>query len=254
MMVDDDEYPRVIAGRVEPMPYHFRIGRLYEVDLFDKRQKGRDEFIKKFRDISGVSSVLLAFFVSLFLIEDFTKSFGIGVAVSVAHYLFFPEDFLNRILMISAADNDLSKRVRAYKAAKSEFDQFVLTTELDFWRSLRGVRLEQEAAAVFRGAGWQVSTTSVVGDGGVDLILRGGVNHIWCQCKGHAKPVSVAPVREIAGVCVASGAKPMLLVVNGLTKPAEAEACKLGVTVIDAAQMAALARGESIFEPSDQDE
>ena len=252
MMFDDEEYPRVIAGRVEPMPYHFKIGRIYEVELFHKRQRGRDEFIKTLRDKSGAPFVISIFFIVLFFTEDFKNAFALGVVSSIAHYLFFPEKILNRILMISPADYQLSKKVRAYDAAKSEFDQFVLTTELDFWRSLRGVQLEQEAASAFRAAGWQVSTTSLVGDGGVDLKLIGDAEHIWCQCKGHAKPVPVAPVREIAGVCVASGAKPMLLVVNGLTKPAQDEASKLGVLVLDAQHMAELARGESSFTPSER--
>lgn len=39
----------------------------------------------------------------------------------------------------------------------------------------------------------------------------------WSQRRGYSKPVSVAAVREIAGLCSASHAKPTVILFNGLT-------------------------------------
>jgi len=251
MMFDDGEYPRTIFDRVEPMPYHFGIGRLYEVALFHKRQEGRDKFIAKFKERSGVISMIVAFaFFGFFSLEaDLKAAFGLSVLVWLVHFGLFPERLLNRLLMISPADYELSKKVKRYEAAKAEFDRFVLATELGFWRELRGTSLEDEVAVLFRAAGWKVATTPTVGDGGIDLKVIGGGQTFWCQCKGHGKPVTVTTVREIAGVCVASAARPVLIVVNGLTKPAADEATKLGVRVFDSPELAAMARGEKIFTP-----
>lgn len=128
-------------------------------------------------------------------------------------------------------------------------DRFVIATALDSWRELRGTSLENEAVALFRTAGWKVATTPAVGDVGIDLKVSGGPQTFWFQFKGHGKPLTVTEVRVIAGVCVASEAKPVLIVVNGLTKPAADEAAKLGVRVCDSSELAAMARGEKNFSP-----
>lgn len=249
MMFDDGEYPRTIFGRVEPMPYHFGIGRLYEVELFHKRQIRRNKFIERYKNIGGGISIILTFTLFYFFNKDGEYGAALGASwfVFIAYFLFFPEGLANRLLMISSADYELSKKIERYEAAKAEFDRYVLATELGFWRELRGASLEDEVAALFRTAGWKVATTPTVGDGGVDLKVSSGAKTFWCQCKGHSKPVSVTAVREIAGVCVASKARPVLIVVNGLTKPAADEAAKLGVRIFDSPELAAMARGEAIF-------
>jgi hypothetical protein len=251
MMFDDGENPRTIFGRVEPMPYHFGIGRLYEVELFHKRRIGRRDFIEKYKNVGGIIAVILTFAIFSFFNQDRKLGTALGASwfVFLAYFIFFPDRLFNRLLMIGHADYKLSRKIERYEAAKAEFDRFVLATELGFWRELRGASLENEVAALFRTAGWKVGTTPTVGDGGVDLKVLGGAHTFWCQCKGYSKPVSVAAVREIAGVCVASEARPVLIVVNGLTKPAADEAAKLGVRVFDSPDLAAMARGEEVFTP-----
>lgn len=251
MMFDDGEYPRKIFGRVEPMPYNFGIRHRYEVDRFHERQEGRDQSIAKFKKRSGIICMIVTFAFFAFVHKDRNLEAAIGYSVLVwlVHYVLFPETVLNRLLMISPADYDLSKKVERYERAKAKFDLFVMATELDFWRELRGTSLENEAAALLRKAGWKVATTPTVGDGGIDLKISDGAQTFWCQCKGHGKPVTVTAVREIAGVCVASKARPVLIVVNGLTRPAADEAAKLGVRVFDSFELAAMARGEKIFTP-----
>lgn len=135
-------------------------------------------------------------------------------------------------------------RVERLRRSLAEWQYYNLTTGAGFWRDLRGQYLENAAAKLFREREWRVDTTAVTGDGGVDLVLRNSRVEIWCQCKGYSKPVSVAAVREIAGVCSASHASPMLIVVNGITRPALAEAQKYSVIVWDSEELAAFARGE----------
>jgi hypothetical protein len=152
------------------------------------------------------------------------------------------------VLSALYGDAGLRSRVAAFLTAKSEWEYYNETTGEGFWQDLRGVELEGAVARLFSERGWMVGTTAVTGDGGIDLVLSRGGHEIWCQCKGYAKPVSVVAVREIAGVCSASNAQPMLIVVNGLTKPALAEAASYSVAVWDSQELAAFAREEQDFE------
>ena len=131
-----------------------------------------------------------------------------------------------------------------FRVAFQNWKHFQTVSGEGYWRSLRGRDLEWAAAGVFRERGWKVSTTATTGDGGVDLVLKYANTTFFCQCKGHVKPVSVGAVREIAGVCAASSAIPMLIVVNGVTGPALTTAKELSVVVWDRAQLAAFARGD----------
>lgn len=126
-----------------------------------------------------------------------------------------------------------------------EWEYYNETTGEGFWQALRGTDLEDAVARLFRERGWHVEKTALTGDGGIDLRLRRDGRDICVQCKGYAKPVSVAAVREIAGVCSASRAEPMLVVVNGITKPAQAEAGAYSVTVWDSRELARFATGET---------
>jgi HJR/Mrr/RecB family endonuclease len=144
-------------------------------------------------------------------------------------------------LRLSYSDN-----VLAYRASLAAWEFTNSECGLGYWQALRGTEFEHASAMLFRRRGCDVTTTKGSGDGGIDLILNVGAKTFWCQCKGHAKPVSVAPVREIAGVCVRGQATPVILAVNGFTGPAVAAADELGVTCLDASDLCNLARREAI--------
>ena len=139
-----------------------------------------------------------------------------------------------------------SDNVAAYRANLSAWEFTNSERGLGYWQALRGIDFEHAIALLFRRRGCDVTTTKGSGDGGVDLILTVGAKIFWCQCKGHAKPVSVAPIREIAGVCSRSQAAPVILAVNGFTGPAIAAADELGVKCLGAADLCNLARLEAI--------
>ena len=164
-------------------------------------------------------------------------SFGLSfVAVFV-----FP--FADYALKAYFGDAEFIKNAQDFRAATNKWQHLKTITGLGFWRALRGTALEQAAASLFRDRGWQVSTTALTGDGGIDIVLARGGKTIYCQCKGHAKPVTVGAVRQIAGVCAASSAAPMLIVVNGVTGPALKEAQKLSVLVWDSRELTLFAKG-----------
>lgn len=137
---------------------------------------------------------------------------------------------------------ETSDNVLEFQAAQADWDYRNKRTGEGFWRALRGRALEDAAGLLFRDAGWRVQTTPVTGDGGIDLVMTSQNETYNCQCKGYAKPVSVAAVREIAGVCSTGNSKPMLIVVNGVTRPAREEAIRLSVKIMDSRDLAVFAK------------
>lgn len=231
-----------------PEMTEFNLPPGFDFSAFIERQK-RFEDLAMWIAAGSTASIAL-----LFAIGSNFGAFGAFIIFAIALIAFalvigIPIVFLLPYLLSAfKGDARLRRRVTAFLTAKSEWQYYNETTGEGFWQDLRGVALEQAVARLFRERGWIVSTTAVTGDGGIDLTLRRGGQEIWCQCKGYAKPVSVAAVREIAGVCSASDARPMLIVVNGLTKPARAEAESYSVAVWNSQELTAFAREEAVLQ------
>ena len=138
-------------------------------------------------------------------------------------------------------DIDADEFVHALEA----WENFSAETGLGFWREKRGVEFEKALIRMFATRGCKAQGTKGSGDGGVDLILRAS-GTFWCQCKGHAKPISVGPIREIAGVCSRNGARPAVFAVNGYTRAARETAAELGVLLFDSPDIVNLARSDQI--------
>lgn len=136
--------------------------------------------------------------------------------------------------------------IKVWEAKCEDWMESKLETGLLYWQEKRGVAFEYALMRLFQKRGCEVETTKFTGDGGIDLIVKVGGRTFWCQCKGHAKPVSVAPIREIAGVCSTGQAAPVILAVNGYTKPAIETANSLGVRCLDAHDLCKFARLEII--------
>lgn len=141
---------------------------------------------------------------------------------------------------------DYSDNVWAYRANVEAWEFTNTERGLGYWQGLRGVEFEAAVALLLKRRSCNVTTTKGSGDGGVDLVVTIGGNALWCQCKGHAKPVSVASVREIAGVCSRGQARPVIIAVNGYTRPAVEAASELGVAYLDGGDLCNLARLEEI--------
>jgi HJR/Mrr/RecB family endonuclease len=137
-------------------------------------------------------------------------------------------------------------RVSTYRAGLAAWEFTNAESGLGYWQALRGIAFENAVALLFRRRGCVATTTKGSGDGGIDLVLTFGGKAYWCQCKAYAKSVSVAPIREIAGVCSRGQAVPVLLAINGYTKPALQTAEELGVRCLDAHDLCKLARMTTI--------
>lgn len=134
----------------------------------------------------------------------------------------------------------------AYDTALRDWNDRQLETGQTYWREKRGVAFENAMKEFLARRGCSVDTTKGSGDGGIDLIAKLGGSIYWCQCKGHASPVGVAVVREIAGVCSRGGGAPVVIAVNGYTSAAVETANQLGVLLIDTHHLISLARQERI--------
>lgn len=138
--------------------------------------------------------------------------------------------------------------VRRYEDAKKDWEERQLETGLTYWREKRGVAFEQAVKEFLSRRGAKVEMTKGSGDGGIDLIVTLGDTIYWGQCKGYAKPISVAPIREIAGVCSRGGGQPMMFAVNGYTRSAISTAQELGVKLFDAHHFVEMAEAIRIGE------
>lgn len=153
------------------------------------------------------------------------------------------EQFLRKCLTNYLVYSD---NVSAYRATLAGWEFTNAERGLGYWQGLRGVEFEAAVALLLKRRSCNVTTTKGSGDGGVDLVVTIGGNALWCQCKGHAKAVSVAPIREIAGVCSRGQARAVIIAANGYTRPAVEAASDLGVAHLDARDLCNLARLEEI--------
>jgi Restriction endonuclease len=203
--------------------------------------------------VGGVVAIVAGCFIGIFPME--ISSTGL-VFYWLGWYLFVVGPIL--LVIYKTFGMERSRRTReggylnhreevsAYRADLAAWEFTNSERGLGYWRALRGIDFEHAVALMFRRRGCNVTTTKGSGDGGVDLVLYVGRKTLWCQCKGYATPVAVAPIREIAGVCSRANAVPILFAVNGFTKPALAAAEELGVTCLDAPDLCKLARQDVI--------
>lgn len=230
--------------KIEPKREDFGLQSDFDFHEFDAFMRKRGRLLLAGKSITFI--ILAAAFVYAFhnYAEEpnFLTNYLGPIAFSYVLIFVFPfADYFLRSVLGDAAYID---NAQDFRVAFRNWQHFQTVSGEGYWRALRGTDLEWAAARVFRERGWEVSTTATTGDGGVDLVLKFASTKFFCQCKGHAKPISVGAVREIAGVCAASNAVPMLIVVNGVTGPASKTAQELSVVVWDSAQMAAFARGD----------
>ena len=85
----------------------------------------------------------------------------------------------------------------------------------EYWMSLSGIEFEQEVGALYRARGYQVQSTPISGDQGIDLVMQKDGETTVVQCKSHQKPVGPAVARELFGAMVAVGADNAILACTG---------------------------------------
>jgi Restriction endonuclease len=141
--------------------------------------------------------------------------------------------FLNWVSRSEAADQALAVRRRqvAYRAAG-----------LDRVDGMSGVEFEHYVAAVFRGLGYQVSTTITTGDFGVDLIASKDGIRTAVQCKRQGSPVGAAAVQQVASGAVMHKCTATMVVCNrSFTRAAQQLAAMHHCRLIDRSELESLA-------------
>lgn len=241
-----------------PLPQQFGLSARFDgkeyIEAIEKR-KNRDKSIMTY------SSWIIAFVVNLYVLGLFSEE-GEDIYKSILFYglcaffaclfsmpiLFYIEKAYGRIVgdLVDPSVRSYFEAVVAYDAALRDWNDRQLETGQAYWREKRGVAFERALRDFLIRRGCSVDTTKGSGDGGVDLIVRLGGATYWCQCKGHASPIGVAVVREIAGVCSRGGGSPVVIAVNGYTSSAVETANQLGVLLIDTHQLISLAKQDRI--------
>lgn len=232
-----------------PLPEHYGLPRRYSWEANKGRIESRTKLVSFFANVFGflvAASLAYMFAPAIFatkgfggLVTAFSSMFGGLFVISASHH--FATNGLQKLLM-RPSDKDAQR----YGADLEAFEYRILETGLGFWQAMRGVEFERALMRLFHDRGCRADMTKASGDGGVDLKFTLGDQMYWCQCKGLSKPVSVAPIREIAGVCSKSDAQPVVFAVNGFTRPAIEEASRLNVVLLDAPNIVEIARLETV--------
>lgn len=124
-------------------------------------------------------------------------------------------------------------------------------SKVAWWYELTPRQFELEVAEWFRRKGYAASTTSYVGDGGVDIVLKKDGEAIFVQCKHYKNPVGVAVMRELSGVVHDGGAsKGILVCLCAPSQGAKEFAIRNGIEIITAHDLSVA----SIYAPNYQKE
>lgn len=241
---------------LEPKLSDFGIPNGFDFVNFDEKMIKQDKQINAFRSayIMLLASPALYWLILKTNEGEFLEGIiPLVLSLYFYHHLnfksFAENIFKKYIAQLIPSDPEVAayaNGVMRYRRALYDWEYLNLETGEGFWKALRGEDFENALAKLFERRNISVAKTKKTGDGGVDLILSFGSRQIFVQCKGHAKPVAVAPVREIAGVCSRSQARPVVAAVNGFTKGARDCARELSVTLIDTQTIIRLAKSESI--------
>ena len=193
---------------------------------------------------------LVVFSVFGIITLDVGLAIFFGILLSLFPGLFmaaYAAEFLKRYEKSRLLTSTMASRVRSYEESQAAYRAFQCEQEaererreaerarreavertrrrklIDHWMSLGGRELESELEVLCRRLGYDVESTPVSGDGGVDLILRHKSGEkVVVQCKSYKSPVGPAAVRELYGSMMDFGAiKAVLVCPAGFTRGVE---------------------------------
>lgn len=108
--------------------------------------------------------------------------------------------------------------------------------------SMTGHEFEELVAEIFRRKGYEVRTTPVSGDYGVDIVASRGEDRVAVQCKRQVKPVSGGAIQEVvAGKAVYNCTSTMVVTNQVFTQAAIELARRNGCQLIDGSALAEFA-------------
>jgi HJR/Mrr/RecB family endonuclease len=133
---------------------------------------------------------------------------------------------------ITAWETELDA-VRRYEHDLALYQQTYTEQGSDYWLNAKGVDLENKLQQMLNRIGADMKSTSVSGDGGVDLRGKYRGEMTLIQCKGLAKNCGVAVIRDAAGVKSISGSQMVVCCPKGFTKGAINYANTAGIELWD---------------------
>ncbi|NPA72009.1 MAG: restriction endonuclease [Gammaproteobacteria bacterium] len=138
---------------------------------------------------------------------------------------------LLRWMMGGGRDQSRSSRLRLRSQEAEYFDRVRQIEEI---RRLDPVSFERFVGSLFEKMGYEVRTTALSGDEGVDLILRKDEKVAIVQCKRYTRPVGQPVVRDLYGAMVHNRADEAYLVTTStITLPAQQWAIGKPIHLID---------------------
>ena len=96
-------------------------------------------------------------------------------------------------------NTELHRRYAKYQDAVKAYRYWEIVNGLDYWMNLDGHQFEEAVASAFRRIGYTARVSKQGGDGGVDIVLRKGIECIAVQCKAHKTPIGPSVVRDLYG-------------------------------------------------------
>lgn len=242
----------VEGARPGPRPESFGLPGSFAVGVFERAVEQLEARRKTVANLIAFVG-LVAFEIGVYLYFGSVGAvlFATFTPISVVVFVVFQSlaaPIVERHVVSDIEETKYGDDAQAYVAAVREWNFTQTEAGFGYWSNLKAAAFEHAVASFFQRRGGSVELTKVTGDGGVDIILKLGSSTYWCQCKGYAKPVAVAAIRQIAGAAMKSGGKaqPVMFSTNGYTKPALEEASVLGVKCIDGLRLSQMATRQTI--------
>jgi hypothetical protein len=147
-------------------------------------------------------------------------------------------EIARRLVVLRGNHREDSEKFESLRGTRQQGDLW--------WRSLKGIALENELHDVFQRLGFQVQKTPASRDGGIDLRVDLNGKAYLIQCKGWSDKVGVAPIRELIGA--ASGSKESVVMIfvstAGFSDDALFAARAVNMMCWDSSHLAALAANQ----------
>ncbi len=204
------------------------------------------------------TTIILTTIVVCILLTVFEGEFGIWMipaglwlGITFAVIIYLCSEFISEKekklepelkIELDEINTKLSNRERFNEAMK-QWSYFNLITGKGYWMSLKGLDLEKGLMSMLQSFSWDVQTTSIIGDEGIDLICEKNSKKVLIQCKGHSKPLGVGAIRDAAGVKSIHNPHSMVVVApNGFTKGSIKVAKKSDVKLLDVFSLIKIAK------------
>jgi hypothetical protein len=207
-----------------------------------------------FENIAGVTFLGICLFILSMLVFTAGGTLIVEPLLERNHYAKHERSqFAERVRKYHDWEEGNRKRSQEHENERIAEERARLNTEktrqrklADHWLGLGGIEFERELGGLYRELGYDVKTTPVTGDQGIDLILKKNGLTTIVQCKSHQQPVGPAIAREIYGALVSSGADNAILAcTSGFTSGVLEFVKDKPIALVSAKEIVALVESET---------